>query len=429
MRNKPFYKKRLIEPVIQGKLESKGALLIRGPKWCGKTTTAEQFANSVLYVSQPGKFKTNLEIAAVDPSLLLEGDTPRLIDEWQLTPQIWDAVRFTVDHRSLPGQFILTGSAVPPGRDEIFHSGTGRFAIIDMYPMSLYESGDSTGEVSLSELFAGIEKIRGINPYKIQDMAYFMCRGGWPYTVNGVLRRQASLEQASDYIDLVVKEDISRVDNVERNPARARTLLRSYARHQGTQTPVSSLRKDIAANDNDSISDDTITSYLNALRQIFVIDDMPAWNPNIRSRAAIRSTPTRYFIDPSIAAAALSVNPDNLINDLNTFGLLFETLCARDLRVYSQNIGGTVYHYRDSNGLECDMVIHLKNGAYGLVEVKLGGDKLIEQGVNTLKKLESIIDTSRMPAPSFMMVLTAAGDYAYRRTDGVYVVPVGCLKN
>lgn len=429
MKNKSNYIKRLIEPIIERKLESKGALLIRGAKWCGKTTTAEQFAGSILYMSDPSKLKSNLDAAQMDASLLLEGPVPRLIDEWQIAPQIWDAVRFTVDQRGEPGQFILTGSAVPAKRDEIFHSGTGRFAILDMRPMSLYESGESTGEVSLAELFTTPEKIMGINPYKLNDIAYFTCRGGWPFAVNGSLRRQATLEQAADYLDLVVNEDISRVDNVERNPDRARTLLRSYARHQGTQTPISVIKRDIMANDNDTISEDTIASYLNALRQIFVIDDMISWNPNIRSKSAIRTSPTRYFTDPSIATAALGINPDSLMKDLNTFGLIFETLCARDLRVYSQNIGGTVYHYRDSSGLECDMVVHLRNGAYGLIEVKLGGSNLIEEGVASLKKFRDVIDTRRMGEPAFMMVLTAVGDYAYRRADGVYVVPIGCLKN
>lgn len=429
MKNKSNYRKRLIEPIIERKLESKGALLIRGAKWCGKTTTAEQFAGSILYMSDPSKLKSNLDAAQMDASLLLEGAVPRLIDEWQIAPQIWDAVRFTVDQRGEPGQFILTGSAVPAKRDEIFHSGTGRFAILDMRPMSLYESGESTGEVSLAELFTTPEKIMGINPYKLNDIAYFTCRGGWPFAVNGSLRRQATLEQAADYLDLVVNEDISRVDNVERNPDRARTLLRSYARHQGTQTPISVIKRDIMANDNDTISEDTIASYLNALRQIFVIDDMISWNPNIRSKSAIRTSPTRYFTDPSIATAALGINPDSLMKDLNTFGLIFETLCARDLRVYSQNIGGTVYHYRDSSGLECDMVVHLRNGAYGLIEVKLGGSNLIEEGVASLKKFRDVIDTRRMGEPAFMMVLTAVGDYAYRRADGVYVVPIGCLKN
>lgn len=426
------YRPRIADIIIQEKLEAKGAILVRGPKWCGKTTTCEQHSRSILYMSQPSSRDSNLELAKIDPSLLLQGDTPRLIDEWQVAPQLWDAVRFEVDHRRKRAQFILTGSAVPVaknGGQPIYHTGTGRFAIIDMLPMSLYESGDSTGEVSLSELFESPETIRGINNLQLIDIAYLTCRGGWPYSVQADISKKAALSQSRDYLDLVVEEDISRVDGVERNVKRARTILRSYARHQGTQTPVSMIRKDVRSNDSDSITDDTIASYLNALRQIFVIKDLNAWNPNLISKSAIRTSPTRYFSDPSIATAALRIGPKDLIQDLPTFGHIFETLCIRDLRAYTLPIDGDVFHYRDSNGLECDAVIHLHNGKYGLVEIKLGGEKLIEEGAVNLKKLASIIDTGRMSAPSFMMILTAVGNYAYRRQDGIYIVPIGCLKN
>lgn len=427
------YRHRIADNILAEKLESKGAVLIRGPKWCGKTTTAEQQAESILYMSQPSNRDNNIQLAKVDPGLLLTGDTPRLIDEWQIAPQLWDAVRFEVDHRHKPGQFILTGSAMPVEKKErenaIFHTGTGRFAIMDMLPMSLYESGESSGAVSLSDLFGSPDKIRGINNLRLENIAYLTCRGGWPYAISAELKEKAALSQAYDYLDVLVEEDISRVDDTMRNPARARQILRSYARFQGAQTPISMIRKYLTANETNSLSDDTISSYLTALRQIFVVMDLPAWNPNITSKTAIRTTDTRYFSDPSIAAAALRIGPEDLIQSLSYFGLLFETLCVRDLRVYAQALDGDLFHYRDSNGLECDTVLHLRNGKYGLIEIKLGGDKLIEEGASNLKKLASIINTPKMGRPSFMMILTAVGDYAYRRQDGIYIVPIGCLKD
>ena len=429
MTHNTLYRPRIADALLNEKLESKGAILIRGPKWCGKTTTAEQYANSIIYMSATGS-NNNIELAKLNPGIILKGETPRLIDEWQLAPELWDAVRYEVDHRHKRGQFILTGSAVPPDRNgKIHHTGTGRFAVIDMLPMSLYESGDSSGEVSLAHLFTNPDEIYGVNKHSLEDIAFLTCRGGWPFAVVEDLPTRAALSQAEDYLDLVVEEDISRVDGTIRNEERARVILRSYARYQGTQTPISKIRQDVAANDNDSISADTIAGYLNALRQIFVIKDMEAWNPNLQSKTAIRTTPTRYFTDPSIATAALRIGPTDLINALPTFGLIFETLCVRDLRVYAKSIDGDVYHYRDSNGLECDAVVHLKNGKYGLVEIKLGGEKLIEEGCSNLNKLTSIIDTSRMGQPAFKMILTAVGDYAYRRPDGVYIVPIGCLRN
>lgn len=426
------YRKRIVDIILTDKLEAKGAVLIRGPKWCGKTTTAEQHARSVIFMSEPSSMSNNLELAKIDPQLLLEGETPRLIDEWQIAPQIWDAVRYEVDHRNKTGQFILTGSAVPVAKTSsspIFHTGTGRFAIINMLPMSLYESGDSNGEVSLGELMESPVRIRGINRHTLSDIAFLSCRGGWPFAVTAELSEKAALSQAFDYVDLVVEEDISRVDKIERNIERARSILRSYARLQGTQTSLSVIKKDVEYNDSQNISDDTISSYLNALRQIFVIKDLEAWNPNLRSKSSIRTTPTRYFTDPSIATAALRLGPKDLIKSLNTFGFIFEALCIRDLRVYAEALDGDLYHYRDSNGLECDAVLHLRNGKYGLIEIKLGGEKLIEEGVANLKKLASIIDDDRMGKPAFLMVLTATGDYAFRRSDGVYVVPVGTLRN
>lgn len=431
MEDRGFYRPRLADTILKDKLEAKGAVVIRGPKWCGKTTTAEQFAKSVLYVDQPAEWETVIRLAEINPSVLLQGPTPRLLDEWQLVPSLWDAVRYEVDHRRVPGQFILTGSAVPENRDsgQIRHSGVGRFSIIQMYTMTLFESGDSSGSVSLGNLFDTPRHIEGISQLQLQDIAFFCCRGGWPYAINNGLSRKAALSQAVDYLDIVVEEDISRVDGIKRDTERVRTLLRSYARFQGTQTPVSKIREDLKSNDNEKISDDTINSYLNALRQIYVIKDMTAWNPNLKSKAAIRTTPTRYFIDPSIATAALRIGPDDLMKDLKAFGFIFETLCVRDLRVYAESLDGDVYHFRDSNGLECDAVIHLRNGRFGLVEIKLGGDKLIEEGVRNLKKLEQVLDESKVGSPSFLMILTAVGQFAYRREDGVYVVPISCLRN
>ena len=422
------YRPRLADKTLQRKLKGKGAVLIQGPKWCGKTTTAEQMAKSILYMSKPDDVKSNLIAADINPSKLLEGDIPRLIDEWQIAPKLWDAVRFEVDHRKGMGQFILTGSAVPPDDDEIFHTGTGRFAWIKMRPMSLFESGESSGEISLKAMFDQPEQILAEN--KIDDidkLAFLICRGGWPGAID--MEDEIALDQAFDYYDAIVNKDISTVDNVKRDSERAKRLMKSYARHQGTQTAYTVLRDDILANDAENLTEDTVYSYTKALRKIFVIEDMPAWNPNLRSKTAIRTSDTRYFTDPSIATASLGLGPNDLVKDLNTMGLFFETMCIRDLRVYAESIDGEVYHYRDKSGLECDAVIHLRNGSFGLIEIKLGGDHLIEEGAENLKKFSKKIDTSKMKAPSFMMVLTGTGKYAYRREDGVYVVPVGCLKD
>lgn len=421
------YRKRIADNILKRKLEGKGAVLIEGPKWCGKTTTAEQIAASILYMDDPEKKDQNITMSDLNPKRLLKGDTPRLIDEWQLAPKLWDAIRFEVDHRSELGQFVLTGSAVPADTKEITHSGTGRFTWLTMRPMSLYESGDSSGEVSLKDLFEEEIDVDGSSELTIDRLAFLVCRGGWPQSVD--MRDQIALDQAIDYYDAVVHSDINRADDIQKNPERVRRLMRSYARNQGSQVPNTVLAQDITASEETPISEETVALYLNALRKIFVIEDMPAWNPNLRSKTAIRSSDTRYYIDPSIAAAALGIGPEDLINDLKTFGFLFETLCIRDLRVFADALGGEVYHYRDKDGQECDAVIHLRNGRYGLVEIKLGGDKLIEEGAKSLKAMESKIDSDKMNSPSFLMVLTGTGEYAYRRQDGVYVVPIGCLKD
>ena len=422
-----FYKKRIADDILKRKLKGKGAVLIEGPKWCGKTTTAEQMAASVLYMDNP-QFKTqNILMAQVNPKFLLKGEAPRLIDEWQLAPELWDAIRFEVDHRSELGQFILTGSSVPVETKTISHSGTGRFAWVTMRPMSLYESGDSTGDVSLTNLFTNPSNIEGVSNLNFEKLAFVTCRGGWPQAID--MPQDIALDQAIDYYEAVVRSDINRVDGINKNPDKIRRFMRSYARNQGEQAANTIIARDVFENNEVEISDETVATYLDALKKIFVIEEMPAWNPNLRSKTAIRTSNTRYFVDPSIAVAALGIGPNDLINDLKTFGFIFETLCVRDLRVYADSLNGDVFHYRDKDGQECDAVIHLRNGKYGLIEIKLGGDKLIEDGANNLKKMESKIDLEKMGKPSFLMVLIGVGDYAYRRSDGIYIVPIGCLKN
>ena len=419
------YRKRLADEVLKDKLEASGAVLVEGAKWCGKTTTSKQIAKSVLYMQEPAQKKQNLLMADTNPSLLLQGDAPRLIDEWQLAPKLWDAVRFEVDQRDDFGQFILTGSAVPPDTSEISHSGTGRISRMLMRPMSLFESGESSGSISLEGLFNTDYEVSASVESDIEKLAFLICRGGWPKAVGKSIK--VALQQAVDYYDAVVNSDISRVDGKERNPERAKLLMRSYSRNIGSQAKFEEIRQDILGNDVDSFSIDTLYDYLNALKKIFVVEDAPAWNPNLRSKTAIRNTDTRYFVDPSIATASMGLGPKDLINDLSTMGLLFENLCVRDLRIYAQSIGGEIYHYRDKSGLECDAVVHLRNGSYGLVEIKLGGDKLIEEGCATLNKFEKIIDTTKMKSPSFKMILTGVGNYAFKRPDGILVVPVRSL--
>ena len=424
---KKKYITRIVDEILKKKLMGKGAVLIEGPKWCGKTTTAEQLSKSVIYIDDPEKQKQYFAMADINPKRLLNGKTPKLIDEWQLIPKIWDSIRFEIDHRDKLGQFILTGSTIPISYDEINHTGTGRFAWLLMRPMSIYESGESSGEISIKELFMQPNKIYGKNKLTLDDIAYLACRGGWPRAIK--LDYTIALEQAYDYYDAIIRSDISKVDGITKNPERVKKLMRSLARNQGTQITLKSLCEDIIANDHLSINVDTIYSYINALKKIFVIEDMTAWNPNLRSKTAIRTSDTRYFIDPSIAIAALGLGPNDLISNLNTFGFIFETMCVRDLRIFADAINGKVYHYRDKSGLECDAVLHLRDGKFALIEIKLGGDKLIDKAINNLKKLVNKINTDKMKKPSFLMVLTAIGDYAYRRQDGIYIVPLGCLKN
>ena len=427
MDNIDGYKDRVADQLLQDQLEAAGVVLVQGVKWCGKTTSAVHAAKSVLYMDDPRQLQNNLRLAETNPSALLEGPAPRVIDEWQLAPQLWDAARFEVSRRGALGMLIFTGSAVPPDMSKITHTGTGRFAWLTMRPMSLWESGESNGMLSLESLFSGTAQDVAAAAMDVERMAYLVCRGGWPQTLK--MKDKASLLQARNYVDAVCNSDIARVDGVERNPALARLLMRSYSRHQGGQVPVSTMVADLKENYNTEVSEATVASYINALKKIFVVEDMPAWSPNLRSKTAIRTSDTRYFVDSSIAAASLGIGPQDLLADFNTYGLLFETLAIRDLRVYAEALDGYVSHYRDRNGLECDAVVHLRNGKYGLVEVKIGGDTLIEEGVKSLKKLSHKIDTDRMNEPSFMMVLTAIGDYAFRRSDGVWIVPIAALKH
>lgn len=427
MNKERAYKLRISDVVLQRRLEGKGALLIEGPKWCGKTTTAKQVAGSVLNLGDTITLRAAQEALQVQPKVLLAGATPRLIDEWQTLPEIWDMVRAEVDERQDVGQFILTGSSVPPKPELLHHSGTGRIGRIRMRTMSLWESGESSGVIRLSDLFddKAIEPQESAMP--LEDIAFLICRGGWPQTT--FLSDKNALEEARDYYQAIYQTDILRVDAVRRNSERTRLIMRSYARHQGAAISFEKICNDIKANDNMSISYETLSDYINALKKLFVIEDMPAWNPNLRSKVAVQSSETRYFADPSIGAAALGIAPKDLLNDLNTCGLFFETMAVRDLRVYAEALDGEVFHYRDAKGLECDAVLHRRNGSYGLIEIKLGGKENIDKAVKTLTTLANNIDTTKMQAPSFLMVLTAVGNFAYRRPDGVYVIPIGCLRD
>lgn len=421
------YKQRIADRILERKVLGKGAVLIEGPKWCGKTTTAKQLAKSVLDLGDASVLKQSSQMIEISPRSLLEGATPRLIDEWQALPPIWDSIRSEVDKRGEPSQFILTGSSVLPDANETIHSGTGRYAHVMMRPMSLYESGESTGSVSLIDLFAGKTPDVQENKLEIDELAYLTCRGGWPWTT--LISPKVALDQAFDYVDSVIKRDIQRVDKVKRSPERARLLLRSYARNISQQVSYATIRKDMLSNDASTLDEDTVADYIKVLKKLFVIEDLVAWNPNIRSKAAIRTSDTRHFVDPSVGTAALGLGPKDLINDLQSFGLFFEDMVVRDLRVYAEALDGELYHYRDSSGLECDTVLHRRNGSYALLEVKLGGEDKINEGAASMIELANNIDTDKMPAPSFMAVIIGVGKYAYRRKDGVYVLPIGCLKD
>lgn len=381
----------------------------------------------MLNLGDSNVLRQSLQMMELSPITLLEGDTPRLIDEWQTIPPLWDTIRSEVDRRGDFSQFILTGSSVLPDAESTIHSGTGRFARIKMRPMSLLESGESTGSVSLTKLFEGEPLKPQVNQKGLEDIAYYTCRGGWPQAT--LLEGEIALDQALDYFDSVVERDIQRVDGVKRNADRARLLLRSYARHISQQVSYATIKADMLSNDSQTLDEDTVADYIKALKRLFVIEDLEAWNPNIRSKAAIRTSDTRHFVDPSIGTAALGLGPKDLMNDLESFGLFFEDLAVRDLRIFADVLDGRLYHYRDSSGLECDTVLHRRNGTYALIEIKLGGEKAIEEAADSMKQLAETIDHTRMPQPAFLMVLTAVGPYAYRRPDGVFVVPITCLNS
>jgi len=420
---KQKYLNRLADRVLKTALEASGAVLIEGPKWCGKTRTAEEMAASVLLMQDPDYTASYMKAADTKPSILLQGDTPRLIDEWQMAPVLWDAVRFAVDQRNEKGQFILTGSAVPKD-DAVMHTGAGRISRMIMRPMSLYESLESNGTISLRDLFDGSTDGACLSALTIEGMAFALTRGGWPASIG--LKGSAALKQVYDYTDAVINADISRVDGIEKNPARVRALMRSLARNISSTASIATIRNDIAESEI-TISDKTISAYLNAMRRIFVVEDLPAWNPAMRSKTALRASPKRHFVDPSIATAVLRATPDNLLADFNTFGLMFESMCIRDLRVYAGAIDGEVFHYRDKSGLEADAVVHLNDGRWGAVEVKMGA-KETETAAGNLKALRDKINLEKMKEPSFLMVLTCT-EIGYRRDDGVYVVPIGCLRD
>ena len=418
------YIPRLIDDVLKKRLELYGAILIAGPKWCGKSTTAKQQAKSILELQNPRTQKNNLEIAQNRPDFLLEGEKPRLIDEWQDAPMLWDAIRYDVDNTGLKNQYILTGS-VTPRKDQPKHTGTGRIVRLLMRPMSLYESGDSTGEVSLKDLFDGVNDIKGITNKELEDIAFLCARGGWPGSIN--VSKEGALTIARDYLESLITNDIQTVDGVERNPNRLRTILRSLARNTCTTASLSTIKEDTSYNDAE-VSEKTIADYINALSKLYVIDDVEAWCPKLRSKTDIRTTSKRCFVDPSIAVASLRATDKDLLKDFRTFGFIFESLCLRDLKIYSQNLEGDVFFYRDKNDLESDAVIHLKDGRWGAIEIKIGAEEAIEAAAKNLLKLANIVDTKEMNNPSFLMILTA-GKYAYRRPDGVYVVPITTLKN
>jgi uncharacterized protein len=416
------YLPRLADAILKEKLESSGSVWIRGPKWCGKTWTAKQQAGSILMMQDPDNSQNYMRIAETKPSLLLDGDVPRLLDEWQMAPTLWDAVRFAVENRGKMGQFILTGSTLPLD-SEVMHTGTGRITRMSMRPMSLLESGESNGQISLKALFEGDEP-SGVASIDIIELAFVISRGGWPAAIG--ISDKIALAQAQQYLDAIIETDISKVDGIGRNPARVRALMRSLARNIASMASNETVREDIKGED-DSLSPNTIRSYLNALQRLFVIEDQPAWNPALRSKTAIRTSAKRHFVDPSIAAAALGIGPEGLLKDFNTFGLLFESLCVRDLRIYSQKLGGEVYHYRDKTYLEADAIIALRDGRWAAIEIKMG-QKQIDQASENLLKLKDRIDAEKMNQPSFLMVLTGNG-YAIKQKNGVLVVPVSCLRD
>ncbi|MDD7133395.1 MAG: DUF4143 domain-containing protein [Candidatus Cryptobacteroides sp.] len=420
-----MYYERLIEKEIERKLKSSGAVLVAGPKFCGKTTTCMKYQKSFVKLNT----KQAIAMARMNPGGVLDGETPRLIDEWQKAPDIWNQVKDDLDFHYEFGKYILTGSSTPADKTEVHHSGAGRITPVRMRPMSLWESKDSKGTVSLAELFKGGKPIPwDLNPdFSFSDVAHLICRGGWPISV--LAPKEIAIEITKNYYNgLFVFEDCKNERFRNKNPEIMKMIVRSYARHISTEAAVSTIIADVRQSNERTMDTKTYDDYNEALNDIFIIEDMPAWNPNIRSKTSIRSTPTRHFVDTSIACRALGAGPEDLLHDLESFGLFFEDMAVRDLRIYSDVLGGEVRHYRDNAGLECDAVIHLENGSWGAVEIKLGGDDLIEAGASSLKLLKAKIEEkSNEKSPSFLMVLTAVGG-AYQREDGVFVVPINLLK-
>lgn len=420
-----MYYERLIEKEIERKLKSSGAVLVAGPKFCGKTTTCMKYQKSFVKLNT----KQAIAMARMNPGGVLDGETPRLIDEWQKAPDIWNQVKDDLDFHYEFGKYILTGSSTPADKTEVHHSGAGRITPVRMRPMSLWESKDSKGTVSLAELFKGGKPIPwDLNPdFSLSDVAHLICRGGWPISV--LAPKEIAIEITKNYYNgLFVFEDCENERFRNKNPEIMKMIVRSYARHISTEAAVSTIIADVRQSNERTMDTKTYDDYNEALNDIFIIEDMPAWNPNIRSKTSIRSTPTRHFVDTSIACRALGAGPEDLLRDLESFGLFFEDMAVRDLRIYSDVLGGEVRHYRDNAGLECDAVIHLENGSWGAVEIKLGGDDLIEAGASSLKLLKAKIEEkSNEKSPSFLMVLTAVGG-AYQREDGVFVVPINLLK-
>ncbi len=417
------YLPRICDNLLSKRLRHTGAVLITGPKWCGKTATATVASKSIIFMQDPDRGSAYLKAADVKPSILLEGEVPHLIDEWQMAPVLWDAVRFAVDQRQEMGQFILTGSAVPLDNSTM-HTGTGRISRLRMHTMSLYESQESNGAISLRDLFEGKPISIATSNLSIEQIAFAICRGGWPASVK--IKGNDALELAKDYVEAIIHQDISRVDGVDKNPKRVQLLLRSLARNISTMASNVTIMKDLEG-DEKGITAPTLDVYMNALRRIFVVEDQPAWSPSMRSKTAIRTASKRQFTDPSIASAVLRTTPKGLLEDFNTFGFLFESLCTRDMRIYAQANDGEVFHYRDKSGLESDMIVALNDGRWAAIEVKLG-NKQIDEAAEHLKELACKVDEAKMGKPTFMMVLTG-GEFAYQRPDGVLVVPIGCLKD
>lgn len=427
------YLNRIADKILDLRLEAFGAVQITGPKWCGKTTTAERRAASVIKMQDPDRRDGYIATANTKPSILLKGATPRLVDEWQVAPVLWDAVRHAVDERRAKGQFILTGSTVVDS-DEVMHTGTGRISKMSMYPMSLFESLESNGSISLRKLFDDREyTIDGIESHlSVEDLIFAACRGGWPASLDE-MNRTAKLLIAKDYVNVICDDDISRVDKTKRNPLLARLILRSYARNICTLSKKTSMLLDVSE-EMEGVTMPTFDDYVSALEKLYVIDDIDAWSPAIRSKTVIRTSRKRCFVDPSIAVAALGVSPERLELDLNTFGFIFECLCFRDLRVYSQSLGGKLSYYHDRYGLEADAVLHLDDGRYALIECKLGSRE-IEAGANHLLQIKQLIKEkndsekqTRLREPDLLIILTG-GEIAYTREDGVKIIPIGCLRD